>query len=176
MIRMKMIDTNRSARWDTASEEGKKSSSPNAEKRASFATRTLLRTRDSVSSSTQHQFLQTHSFSAIKVPQDLDCFPSPVLYLLAEKEFQGGIQSEGAQNLNLTLPGPYDPKLIQSTLASLNVAPRVAESKYWPGTTHGFCTRVDESVPELKTAKDEALDATIGFFKVRIKSRRSSLF
>jgi dienelactone hydrolase len=89
---------------------------------------------------------------AIKVPADLNCFPTPVLYILAEKEFQG----------------PYDPALIQSTLDSLNKDGKVATSKYWPGTTHGFATRVDESVQTLKKARDEALSATADFFKAQL--------
>lgn len=97
-------------------------------------------------------YVVAHPGEPIKVPGDLDCFPSPILYVLAEKEFQG----------------PYDPKLIASTLDGLNKDGKVATSRYWPGTTHGFATRVDESVADLKKARDEALEATADFFKAHL--------
>lgn len=92
-----------------------------------------------------------HPGGVIAVPGDLE-FPAPVLYILAEKEFQA----------------PYDHNLIQSTLESMNKNGKVAESKYYPGTTHGFATRVDESVADLKKARDEALQATVEFFKAHL--------
>ncbi|KAI9021817.1 dienelactone hydrolase [Hyaloraphidium curvatum] len=107
----------------------------------------MLAQRDTAGSKCD-AYMVAHPGEVIKVPQDLQ-FPKPVLYVLAEKEFFS----------------PYDPKQIASVLEGYNKDGKVALSRYWPGTNHGFATRVNEAIPELKQARDEALEATIGFFK-----------